>query len=76
MEEMFCKMEREMDKLRNVVKDKSTSSLDGMIRRTKFLLSCSKLAIVPGDSLLNHTLVALFRMVGNALNMTPFGIIS
>ena len=31
MEEMFHKMEREMDKLRNAVKEKSLSNLDGMI---------------------------------------------
>ena len=34
MEEMFRKIEREMDKLKNAMKDKSTSNLDGIIRRT------------------------------------------
>ena len=33
MEEMFCKMEREINKLRNAVKEKSASNLDGMIQR-------------------------------------------
>ena len=41
----------------------------------KVLFGCSKLAIIPGDSLLNHTLVAPFRVVGNALHMTLLGVI-
>ena len=37
---------------------------------TKLLLSCSKSAIVHGVILLNHTLAAPFRVVGNALHIT------
>ena len=42
---------------------------------TKPLLNCSKFAIVPRDILLNHTLVAPFRVIGNALHNTSFGVI-
>lgn len=43
--------------------------------QTKLSLRCSNLAIVRRDSLLNHTLAAPFRVIGNALHMTSFGII-
>ena len=42
---------------------------------TKPLLSCSKSAIVPGGILLNHTLVAPFNVVGNALHITSSEVI-
>ena len=38
--------------------------------RTKPLLSCSKSTIIPGVILLNHTLVAPFSVVRNALHIT------
>ena len=38
--------------------------------RTKPLLSCSKSVMVPGGILLNHTLVAPFSIVENALHIT------
>ena len=43
--------------------------------RTKSLLSCSKSAIVLEDILLNHTMVAPFNIVGNALHITSSGVI-
>ena len=42
---------------------------------TKPLLSWSKSAIVPGGILLNHTLVAPFNVVGNALHITSSEVI-
>ena len=42
---------------------------------TKPLLSCSKFVIVPGGILLNHTLVAPFSVIGNALHITLSGVI-
>lgn len=40
--------------------------------RTNFSFSCSKLAIVLSDSLLNHIMAMPFRVVENALHMTSF----
>ena len=43
--------------------------------QTKSLLSCSKSAIVLKGILPNHTLVASFNVVGNALHITSSGVI-